>query len=589
MQQPVWPSVEQQLAQVNVVPGSALEQLIRNNQDFHLLRPEEANDKIRLPLWLRVYWHKQHPELIYSANDPTGGYPLALKDVYAWMLTHQDLRPSPPPSPAEPTDSVDSSVPSAVAPRVAIGSNRRISGAQTTPRSESDIRVNYHNSDKIIAASNDIGGWQKQFYSRDGGTTWSQTSLIPVLKDTQQTDPTVDWTSDGTAWAITIGIELRPEDGGGGKGDGGAKELLFSLRAYRSSDSGATWAFDATISGSQTAPDKEMMWVDHSPTSPFKDNIYVIWHNDTPAFVARRTEGAWQAPPVQVSGPETTGTALGGDIKTNSAGDVFAFWPDMGSRKLLVAKSTNGGVKFSSPNAITTTFASNAISVPSFRGALIYLSGGAYHTATKDLVYATWVDLTGALGCTTNERGPSDNEPGTNVSSTCKTRIWFSRSTDGGTTWESPRMINNQASLNDQFHPRLAVDEINGHLLIVYYDTMSDLGRKKTDVWLQSSSDDGVTWSIPIKITTAQTDETGNGANAIQYGDYISLSGYAGGFSASWTDRRNGGMEEIWTADILVPPPYPLRRFLRRKGIDPSKGLRSIRPPLTSLKAFMGI
>jgi len=99
MQQPVWPSVEQQLAQVNVVPGSALEQLIRNNQDFHLLRPEEANDKIRLPLWLRVYWHKQHPELIYSANDPTGGYPLALKDVYAWMLTHQDLRPSPPPSP----------------------------------------------------------------------------------------------------------------------------------------------------------------------------------------------------------------------------------------------------------------------------------------------------------------------------------------------------------------------------------------------------------------------------------------------------------------------------------------------------------
>jgi len=36
-------------------------------------------------------------------------------------------------------------------------------------------------------------------------------------------------------------------------------------------------------------------------------------------------------------------------------------------------------------------------------------------------------------------------------------------------------------------------------------------------------------------------------------------------------------------------PPYSLRRFLRVKGIDPSKGLRSIRPPLTSVRAFMGI
>lgn len=584
MQQPVWPSVEQQLAQANVVPGSALEQLIRDNQDFHLLRPEEANDTIGLPLWLRVYWRRQHPELISSANDPTGGYPRVLKNVYAWMLTHQDLRPGPPPAPVEPTESVAPSVPSAVAPRVAIGPNRRISGAQTTPRYESDIRVNYQNSDKIIAACNDLGGWQKQFYSRDGGTTWGQTSLIPVFKDTQHTDPTVDWTTDGTAWAITLGIELQPVDGG----KGGPKKLLFSLRAYRSSDGGATWAFDATISGSQTTPDKDMMWVDHSPTSPFKDNIYVIWHDvlvsNSLAFVTRRTGGAWQTP-LQVSGPETTGEALGGDIKTNSTGDVFAFWPDTGSHNLWVAKSINGGATFSSPNPIATTFASNTIAVPSFRAALIYLSGGAYRTTTKDLVYATWVDLTGAPGCTSSANGP-----GPNASSTCKTRIWFSRSIDGGTMWEPPRMINNQASLNDQFHPRLAVDEFNGRLVVVYYDTVSDPGRKKTDIWFQSSSDDGVTWSTPIKVTTAQTDETtGVGAEGVQYGDYIGLSGYAGVFSASWTDRRNGGWEEIWTADIFVPPPYPLRRFLRSKGIDPSKGLRSIRPPITSVRAFMGI
>ncbi len=91
---PLWPSVEEQIAAYKVFQGSALEKLIRDNQDFYLLRPEEANDKIGLPPWLRVYWRKKHPEAVYSAKDPTGGYPRALKRLLAWMLLNQDARPS---------------------------------------------------------------------------------------------------------------------------------------------------------------------------------------------------------------------------------------------------------------------------------------------------------------------------------------------------------------------------------------------------------------------------------------------------------------------------------------------------------------
>ena len=86
-----WPSIEAQLAASKVIHGSALEKLIRENQDFQTLRPEEAQDKIRLPLWLRVYWRKHHPEANYSGKDPTGGYPLALRDLYLWMIRNQDL------------------------------------------------------------------------------------------------------------------------------------------------------------------------------------------------------------------------------------------------------------------------------------------------------------------------------------------------------------------------------------------------------------------------------------------------------------------------------------------------------------------
>ena len=98
MAERAWPSVDAQIADDRISPGSPLEQLIRENQDLHLLRPEEAADRIGLPPWLRIYWRKKHPGLTYSADDPTGGYPRALRNLYAWMLANPDLsgRPDPP-------------------------------------------------------------------------------------------------------------------------------------------------------------------------------------------------------------------------------------------------------------------------------------------------------------------------------------------------------------------------------------------------------------------------------------------------------------------------------------------------------------
>jgi hypothetical protein len=85
----VWPTVEEQLAAAKVVPGSALDKLIRANQEIAMLRPEEANDKVRLPAWIRIYWRKRHPEAKYIG--PGGGYPLVLKQLHDWMVAHQDL------------------------------------------------------------------------------------------------------------------------------------------------------------------------------------------------------------------------------------------------------------------------------------------------------------------------------------------------------------------------------------------------------------------------------------------------------------------------------------------------------------------
>jgi hypothetical protein len=413
----------------------------------------------------------------------------------------------------------------------------RLSGSQTSARSESDVRFNYNNLNQIIGASNNLSfNPQAQFYSTDGGATWSQTNLPAVTGDSNQSDPAVDWTSDGTAWALTVGV--------------GSNNVV---RAFKSTDGGATWTFDATISGTQNNVDKPNLWVDHSPSSPHRDNMYALWWNNGPTYVARRAgpSGTWQAP-VQVSGAETTGGSDGGDIKTNTFGDVFAFWPSENDQKLFVAKSTDGGASFTAlgatPVKIADTFSSFLYHVPAdepSRGTLLYITGGAYRTTTQDMVYAIWMDLAGGTGCNS-----TSDEPGTNTASTCKTRIWFSRSIDGGAHWSTPVKLNDQPSLNDQLFPRLAVDETSGDMMVIYYDTISDPGRKKTDIWMQSSTDNGATWSAATKVTTAQTDETASGFNTYQYGDYIGLTGYAGQFFGCWTDRRSGGFEEIWGAAL---------------------------------------
>ena len=86
---------------------------------------------------------------------------------------------------------------------------------------------------------------------------------------------------------------------------------------------------------------------------------------------------------------------------------------------------------------------------------------------------------------------------------------------------------------------RLALDEATGAMMVVYYDTILDPGRVKTNLWMQQSLDRGVSWTAPVRVTTAETDETSAGAtSSFQYGDYIGLTGFAGNFFPCWTDRR---------------------------------------------------
>jgi hypothetical protein len=511
--------------QIPIRPDTALAKLVQEASGHgpEMTIAAAGGSKVDIPRWLAAHYRRNHSELPKAALqlDPTGGYPLALENLFSWMLLHQDLQPSQAP------EAKAASAPS-------VGANLKISGDNDSPRSESEIRVNPGNPLQIIAASNNIGnGRQAQFSSPDGGKTWGQTTLPLLSADSMHSDPTVHWTSDGTAWATTIGIN--------------ADSTVLQMRAYKSTDAGKTWTFDATFSGDQTAADKQSMWTDWSQTSPFRDRIYVIWHNNRPAYVSSRSGSGWHKP-VLISGAETTGTAIGSDITTNESGHVFAVWPDTGSKGLFVAKSTDGGETFSSPRLIHKTFGSFQISVPSFglRAALVGTSIAAHGSD----VYVSWVDLSGDPECRTPASEPADD-----INSVCTSRVWFTQSSDAGDTWSDPIKINPDPSLVDQFNHRLAIDPQSGILGVIYYSTGTAANRKKTDLVFQFSSDSGKKWSKVTKVTTAMTDETTVHAdNGNQYGDYNGLSAANGGFFTSWTDRRDDRSEAIFTAKINLRP-----------------------------------
>lgn len=87
-EKPKPPTIKAQIDSAKAPKGSALEKLIRANQDFELLHSEELDDEYPIPLWLRVAWRKQHPEVELPAKNPGAAYPEVLSQAYRRMVAN---------------------------------------------------------------------------------------------------------------------------------------------------------------------------------------------------------------------------------------------------------------------------------------------------------------------------------------------------------------------------------------------------------------------------------------------------------------------------------------------------------------------
>ena len=435
---------------------------------------------------------------------------------------------------------------------VTVGSNVDVSN-EDTPQSETSITVNPNTPSILVGGSNEIVRLpMRGYFSSDGGKTWGAVDLpLPPPATTNGTDfgsdPGVAFDTHGNVYYSYIVVffnrSFRSVQG-------------TEMAVAKSSDGGKTWpqvTFFNFNSGSGKFNDKPYIAVDTNPQSPFRDSVYVAWDNasnnagkssaNNALLFARSTDGG-----LTFSSPLTLNTLTGGpnavigaDPFVGPNGEVYVSWHDIQQNRLMVNSSFDGGVTFGKQRTIAPTIVAFDDGIPAMasRRALLYpacdtdRSGGA----NRGTLYCSWMDETAANG----------------------TDVFVSHSTDRGASWSTQVRVNDDPTgvRKDQFNQWLSVDPITGSINLSWNDARNDPADIKTDIFFSQSTNGGLSFAPNVKVTTAMTDESANNpcANASdQYGDYEGIVAYDSIVHPIWTDGRFDCTlgEEIFTAAIKI-------------------------------------
>lgn len=502
--------------------------------DLSYLSPDEHKLHNQLPAFFRVELRKEWPHLRKSGPAQYPRAALQLFELrYGGLMRNGEIK----------NDRRERA-------KIPVPVGREVQLNSVLGANEITLEINPANSSEVIAGSNNAGG-QEMYFSTDGGTTWT---IQGVLPDTC-CDPTVDWSSDGTvAYAAALSGNI-------------------GVSAWRSFDGGQTWVDrrDLTLSGS----DKEFIHVDKSSSSAHLDNVYLTYHNGNVMQFARSLDGG-DTYQIQSFGSAPFG--IGSDITTTSNGDIYYVYGAVGARTITLLKSTDGGATFGSPTTIATTNGSFDFPIPSMesRNAWIYATTDADRSDGPfgGSVYVSWADTISPE----NDASASANH----------TRVNIAYSRDGGTTWNvtTPHPTADELTV-DRFNPWMTVDEF-GNVHVVFYDTRNSLNRTGVDLYRSISTDGGVTFSDPIRVSSATSANLSDGQ---EWGDYNGLSVLGDTVLAAWTDNRDGppNMKDVFVDDDLnegAEPGFSLAANPRSQNVCAPSQLGDITVAVGPIQAF---
>ncbi len=413
--------------------------------------------------------------------------------------------------------------------RVSRDADMRIDLPEGEHQAEPHVSVDPTDPNHLVATAHEgrffDGGAQSigAYASWDGGRTWTNALLPDLTVKTggewdRATDPVTGFAADGTVYINSFAFNMESGD-------------ETAVVIHRSDDGGRTWEGPFIVDSSDTfrqSYDKNWLAVDASSDSPYQDRIYVAWTN----FISGQS-GSYSGSPLLISHSDDQGETWTDPIRAArtryaqgalpmvaSDGTVHVVYVELFKGLLRITRSTDGGTTFRKSRIVASIVTAG---VPGQRTAEDLPSASI--DLSNDTIHVVWQDARFDGG-----------------------DVLATRSRDGGVSWTSPVIVNDDPVGGTQFTP--AVSAGGGTVHVVWYDSRdgraSDAGGNFWSVHFATSGNGGRTFGSNLNLTPEPFDirfaiDTQRGKFL---GDYIGLAMTATKAYPVWVDTR---FPSVWT------------------------------------------
>ena len=200
---------------------------------------------------------------------------------------------------------------------------------------------------------------------------------------------------------------------------------------------------------------------DPAVATDISGNIHVVWEDNTPGnweiYYKRSTDGGltWTTKRLTWTARYSQNPA----IAIDSSGNIHVVWQDntSGNYEIYYKRSTDGGTTWQPPKRLTWS------SGDSENPAIAIDSSGNIHVVWEDDTHGNY-------------------------------EIYYKRSTDGGSTWNTQRLTWNYGNSVD---PAIAIDS-SGNIHVVW---ANDQLFYDYEIYYKRSKDGGTTWQPPRRLT----------------------------------------------------------------------------------------
>ncbi|MFC2092867.1 T9SS type A sorting domain-containing protein [Bacteroidota bacterium] len=422
-----------------------------------------------------------------------------------------------------------------------------------TDFAECHISVNPNNPLQFFTAYN-ING---PHYTQDG-FNWAST--VPNFGTTPRGDPVTAYDSLGNLYYENMWGSIS------------------GTRIVKSTNNGQTWL--PWVNGN-SGFDKNWFCTDQT-SGPYANYVYGTMSKSGGSNFMRSTNNgtsfsviysfSYSPLPGTMVCVGPNGSTSGGSVYVvGNSGSAFA-------SAYIFYRSTNGGASFTLMSSQyfsgylgTAVNGRNSIDGMRLRPYPFIVADNSYgpHRGRLYLVYAT------------------NNPPGNGL----KSDVYCRYSDNGGSTWSSGVVVNDDASSQNhyQFQPAVWVEKTSGRVYIQFMDTRDTPSSDSALIYATHSDNGGVSFATNQQISNQKMrincPTCGGGGTPRYQGDYTSITSNSKTSMVNWTDFRYGSFSSF----VAYYPDFAMKVTPSTDSLNANNGSVDFRFEIPSVKAFTDV